>query len=596
MNLLALPVLWAGVAAASAVALVVALYLLKPPPRRLLIPSSLIWERVLRESHRSSDWLRWLLSVLLAALIAVAIVIALTRPQLGDAVEGASRLILVLDNSPTMAALTTDGASRWEHALARARTQLQSRGADTQVLLADTMRRIATPGYEGRDAALERLATLRVAHGETPRIALRGDPAIEMLVISDGVQLAGVPAQARIESVFDPVENAGITGFEVSALPADPGRYQAFVEISNASSADKRIELTIAGVGGRRVDKTVAVAGRSSRAEIVDISALEAGPIRASIVMPGDGLAVDDSAFALLPMKRLVRVTLVTGGNAYLEKSLRAQPRVRLTVSPPGRYADSREVDAWVFDRYAPRNPPAAPALLFGPGAASWLPARDGEIVNVAAGSWAEAHPLLASISLHDLYVDRALPMRASAQPGAAEAVLVRAENRAPLVLAHEGAQRWIAFGFGLEDSNFGLHAGFPIFLNNALNWMVGEQAAFAARLGMVEVPLAGARVLAADGVELPVQPVPDGSLLELDAPGFYTAVTGSQRLRIAANLLDRNVTDLNRSSLPIARPGAGAPDDAGPALPFEPWVALLLAAALLLGFEWWSWNRRVTL
>ena len=513
MNVLALPALWAGLAAACGIAMVVALYLLKPPPRRLLIPSSLIWERVLRESRRSSDWLRWLLSVLLAALIVVAIVMAVTRPQLGDAVEAASRLILVLDNSPTMAALTTDGASRWDHALAKARSELQARSADTQVLLADTMRRIATPGYEGRDAALERLGTLRVAHGETPRIPLRGGPGIEMLVISDGVQLADVPAHAKVESVFDPVENAGITAFEVLPLPADPGRYQAFVEITNASTADKPIELTIAGVGARRVNRTVAVAGRSSRAETIDISALEAGPVRASVVMPGDGLAADDSAFALLPMKRQVRVTLITSGNAYLEKSLRAQPRVRLTVSPPARYADSREVDAWVFDRFAPRSPPAAPALLFGPGTASWLPARGGEIVNVSAGSWAEAHPLLANISLHDLYVDRALPVRGSAPADAAESVLVRADNRAPLAMVHEGVARWILFGFSLEDSNFGLHAGFPIFLNNALNWMVGEQAAVAAGLGTVEIALAGARVIAGDGTELPVQPVPGGSL-----------------------------------------------------------------------------------
>jgi hypothetical protein len=596
MNALALPTLWAAVAVACAAIAVFVLYLLKPPPRRLLIASSLIWDRVLRESHRSSDWLRWLISVLLAVLITALIVIAITRPQLGDAVDGASRLMLVLDNSPTMAARTTDGATRWEHAVAKARAELQARGADTQVLLADTMRRIATPGYEGRDAALERLATLRVAHGVAPRIPVTADPAIEMLVFSDGVQLAGVPPHARIESVFDPVENAGITAFEVRPLPADPGRYQAFVEVTNASSADKRIELTIAGVGALRVTTTVPVAGRSSRAQTIDISTLEAGPVRASLTMPGDGLAADDTAFALLPMKRMVRVTLVTSGNPYLEKSLRAQPRVRLTVASPGRYADSRDVDAWVFDRFAPRNPPAAPALLFGPGAASWLPARGGEIVNASAASWAETHPLLENISLHDLYVDRVVPMRATEPVGTGDAVLVRARDRASLVMAHEGAARWISFAFSLEESNFGLHAGFPIFLNNALNWMVGEQAAFATGLGVVEVPLSGARVIAGDGTELPVQAVPGASLLELDEPGFLTAVTANRRLRIAANLLDVKVTDLNRSSLPVARPEAGAQTAALPALPFEPWAALLLLAALLLGFEWWSWNRRVTL
>jgi hypothetical protein len=27
-----------------------------------------------------------------------------------------------------------------------------------------------------------------------------------------------------------------------------------------------------------------------------------------------------------------------------------------------------------------------------------------------------------------------------------------------------------------------------------------------------------------------------------------------------------------------------------------DPWLLLLVAAVLLLAFEWWSWNRRVTL
>jgi hypothetical protein len=31
------------------------------------------------------------------------------------------------------------------------------------------------------------------------------------------------------------------------------------------------------------------------------------------------------------------------------------------------------------------------------------------------------------------------------------------------------------------------------------------------------------------------------------------------------------------------------------PRFPFDPWAALLLASALLLAFEWWMWNRRVT-
>ncbi len=95
MNLLSASLSGAAIAALVAALVVTALYLLKPPPRRLLVPSSLIWDRVLRESLRNSDRLRWWLSLLLAAVIAVSMVVAVTRPQLTGAGEAADRLVLV---------------------------------------------------------------------------------------------------------------------------------------------------------------------------------------------------------------------------------------------------------------------------------------------------------------------------------------------------------------------------------------------------------------------------------------------------------------------------------------------------------------------
>ncbi|HEV8693182.1 MAG TPA: hypothetical protein VGQ93_03195, partial [Lysobacter sp.] len=513
MTLLSASPLWAAIAVLAAALVVTALYLLKPPPRRLLVPSSLIWDRVLRESHRNSDRLRWWLSLLLAAVIAVSIVIAVTRPQFTGAGEAADRLVLVLDNSPTLATRTTDGATRWSHALAKARATLAARGPGTQVMLVDTMRRIATPGFEHRDAALERLQQLKVAYGGTPRvpdIAQLGEA--ETVVISDGVQITGVPTSAGLESVFEPVENAGITAFEVRPLPADPRRYQAFVEVSNAGGADRSIEIAIAGVGGRRVASIVNVPAGGARAQLIDVSSLEAGPVRASLTMPGDGLDVDDVAYVLLPMRRVVRVGLVSNGNPYLEKSLRAQPRVQLTTILPQRFTERREIDVWVFDRFAPRTQPGAPALLFRPNPVSWLPAPGKEIADVTVVTWDGAHPLLENLSLRDLVVERAVATGLATGTSEHDVVLVSARGNKPLVVAHEGAARRVSFAFGLEDSNFALHAEFPLFLGNALDWLVGERGAFAAGLGVVEVPVAKARVVAPDGTELPAQAIPGGT------------------------------------------------------------------------------------
>ena len=581
----------------AAVGVVAMLYWIKPPPRTVVVPSSLVWDRVLRESHPRPDRLRWWLSLLLAALIAAFVVGAIVPPSPSGTGASASRLIVVLDDSPTMATRTTDGATRWDHALAKARALMQARGAGTRIWLADTMRRIAVPAFENRDDALAQLARLHVSYNVEPMVPLpEQHDGIETVVITDGVSIGTVPAHARLESVFESVENAGITAFEVRALPADPRRYLAYVELVNASGVEKRIELAIVGVGGKRASRVVPVAAGGMRNEMIDISDFDGGPVRAAIAMPGDGLAMDDVAYSILPARRLTRVALVTSGSPFLEKSLQAQPRVKITVVPPARYVDDQGYDAVVFDRFAPKARPHVPALLFRPSRADWLPPPQKQIANVSATAWNAAHPLLENISLFDLSVDRATVVNLKGRAKETESVLASAPGDAPLIIVHEDGMRWISFSFGLEESNFPLHAGFPVFLSNAINWMLGEQAVIFRGLGLIEIPVSGARVLAADGTELASQSIPGGSLFEASAPGLFTAVSAHQRVLVAANLFDRRITDVNRSALAQDRPGAEAPAVAhSPISIDDASFALLLGAALLVLFEWWSWNRRIT-
>ena len=574
---------------ALAAMVVLLLYWLKPPPRRLAVSSMLIWDRVLRKSHVGSDRLRWWISLLLSALIAAAIAAALAYwPTALSGAVGAQRLILILDNSATMATRRTDGATRWDHALTRAVALLRERPAATEVMIADSMRRIAIPAFEERDAALARMQSLATSFGDRPRVpALSSIADTETIIFTDGVRLTGVPQSAKVESVFEAVENSGIVAFEVRAVPGDPRRQLAYVEIANAGGTAKTIEVILTGLGGRQVEKSLEIpAGRNGHIQI-DVSGFEAGPLKASLRVPGDALAVDDVAYAVLQAPRVVRVGLV-GANAYLEKSLRARHRVRLHVFLPEAYAERDDIDVWIFDRFAPSRRPRAPALLFRPGNAAWLPPAGAEIAAPVPESWEAAHPLLANLVLRDLVVDRAVVS------GATEASLIRARRGMPLVIAQDSVPREIWFAFGLEDSNFALHAGFPVFVDNALNWLTGENATLAARLGRAAVPFADARVHAADGGMLATLAVPEGTAFELESPGLYSAASGERRVLIIASLLDGDITDVNRTSL--ATESAMAPGKPSSAWgETDPWIFLLWAAAIALIFEWWSWNRRLT-
>jgi hypothetical protein len=267
---------------------------------------------------------------------------------------------------------------------------------------------------------------------------------------------------------------------------------------------------------------------------------------------------------------------------------------VQVTVLSPSRYVDDRGYDALVFDRFAPQVRPHVPALLFHPPRTEWLPAPQKEITDVTAVSWNAAHPLLENISLLDLSVDRASIVDLKNRKES-ESVLASARGGVPLIVVHEDGPRWIAFSFALEESNFALHAGYPVFLNNALNWMLGEQTVIFRGLGLIEVPISGARVVGADGKEVAAQSIAGGSVFETDAPGLFTAVSAHQRVRVAANLFDRRVTEVNKSALAQNKPDAEESTLAHRSIPIDTSFAVLLASALSLLFEWWSWNRRVT-
>lgn len=590
----ALAVLGVSVAAA---AVTLILYLLRPPARRLVVPSVLIWERVLRGSKRQADRLRWWLSLLLAGTIASLIAIAVFGPQIGGAAKGEGRTVLVLDNSPTMAARTTDGRTRLEQARAEGRRLIQALPAGAQVMVADTQRQIVTPTFELRDLALKTLDALQAGHqvqASIPDVAVIAR-AGKRYAISDGVLLREVPADFVAVSVFEAVENVGISAFDIEMVPGSPQRYQAFLELANAGGSDKPVELEITGSGAQRISRQLLLPANSATAQVVDISAFDGGPVRAALVAPGDALPADDVAYGFLPLRRLIRVTLVTPGSEFLAKSLAAQPRVRLTVVPPPRYADRGDADLYVFDRFAPRQAPRAPAILFGPGNAGWLPVVAAATAEPEVAVSELRHPVLQNISLRDLYIEKGRTARRGVEKS--NAVLLRSRGGGALVLAHDGARRWLWLGFDLEHSNFALHAAFPAFLNNAIQWLAGETTIVRRQPGAVSIELDKARVVAMDGSEPSLTSFGGALRFVADQPGIYTAVSADSRVRMLVSVLDRTVTEVNNSSLPPIDLATRTPnEDHAMRLPLDGWMLLLLCAAALLIFEWATYNRRMTL
>lgn len=597
MNFVTLSAALAAVLAAVTALVVVGLYLLRPPPQRLRVASTLLWERVVASRRRVSQRWRWWLSLLLALLIALALVIAVAGPE-ADAPAGERReLVLVIDNSPTMGAWRSDGRTRLDHALDAARAEIAAAPPGTRFHVADTMRTASSAGVVDAPAAQSTLDRIGAGQGGQPAF-----PDLSLLPISkvgrevvfftDGVNPMALPAGLRRVSAFEAGPNLGITAFSVRALATDATRHEAFVEIANAGRAAVEAVVSISGPGRATQRRSVKVPGRGFASVTLSVSDFGGGALRAALESADDRLELDDVAYAFLPLNRVLRVGLVTPGNAALERALRLDPRVRLTVMSPSRYGRGGSFDAWVFDRFTPPAAPLAPVLAFRPGDAGWITPASRPLATPAVASWLPDQPVLDNVSLADVQLDRAAALRVGDRP---VQVLARSAEGQALVTASARAPRWVATGFAVEDSNFAAQASFPVFLANAMQWLTEDNPVRAEGVGLVRAPLAAARASGMSAGPLATRPVPGATLLSVPAPDFVTLEAPGERLRMLVNVLDPAVTDINASDLPPGADGTAPPAAARQSGGLPAWWWIALAALLLLLAEWLAFHRRWT-
>ena len=114
-------------------------------------------------------------------------------------------------------------------------------------------------------------------------------------------------------------------------MPANPLSYEAYLEITNYSPQTKAVTLEIGGRERAKLLRSIELdEGQISR-QAFELSAFEGGEIQARILVEGDSLTIDNTAFAYLPSRRRLRVALVTNGNHHLETLLNLDPR-RLSI------------------------------------------------------------------------------------------------------------------------------------------------------------------------------------------------------------------------------------------------------------------------
>jgi len=566
---------------------ILVIFFLRIQHRRALVSSSILWERVLERKKRRSliEWLRRLISLLIALAIGLSLALAFGEAELGRAGREPRDVRLVVDNRPTMAALMSDGRSRLDHAMDRASELLAGGSSADRFTVYDAAGVVVAAATRDRAAVREALADLRPT-SRSLALPLAEDGA-ETWLLPDRVGAAEVPADVRVVGVYEPVINAGVTAFEIRPQPTDRYRYEAFLEVGNFSVDARSVTITLRDGAGVQFRRVVELEPGGLYRNTFDLGPLDGGELRAEVAVDGDGYALDDSAHVWLPRTAPVRLAYVSAAGG-LEALLRSVPHLELTVMDPSAYvapADEDTYDAYLFEGWAPAVPPARPVVLLGPPAVDWLPAHRGVAEEVGRFAFDTAAPLLRHVDLHDIAIARA----SIVEP--LDAVILAGDSELPLILSGLRPTRWLMFNFAIADTDLEQAVGFPILVSNLVEWLRGDAPARRVNLGTVAIDLPGARVRdLTTGEPVEARTVGGRTVFRADAPALYLATDGSRRVHYAARLDGSERSMVNASIFESPETQLESPAAAR-----SLWPILLGVAAVLLLAEGLTYHRRIT-
>ena len=453
------------------------LYWLKPPPMQIIVPSALLWKKLVERQKKSRERLRWLISLLLALVIAIALGAGIAGLVPGGGNTAVDSLAIIVDNSASMAARSSGGSTRFDDAIAAAR-RLVSTGPDN-LLVVDTAGQLGDYRTDNRRQALLRLEQLTLSERHTADLPdLELEPGTRVVVITDGVSLQSPPEGIDVVSVFEPATNVGIATFEAATADA-ADQTEALIEIVNASLTPVQSTLVVeSDAGATLIRRALDLEPRERWRAVVNLRDVDSGTVTARVTTSGDSLADDDERSVTVFPRRPVTAALVTAGAPALELALRQLPLLQLVVAAPGE--DLPATDLLLYDRWAPDEAPATPHLLIDPPERSWLAGtyRQGRPrTHTLTGT---THPVLRSADLQTLQVRR-VSIPVLDDPTSSPWQVELAADAAPLLMSRTsdqaGAPPALWLTFALDDSTLVTDVAFPIFLRDVIDWLAGRSS-----------------------------------------------------------------------------------------------------------------------
>ncbi|MDX1687896.1 MAG: VWA domain-containing protein [Candidatus Promineifilaceae bacterium] len=595
---------------------IIVMYMLRLRRREVLVSSTLLWQKLLRDREANAPWqrLRRNLLLILQLLILAALVLALARPFIPVPSVAGGSVVVLLDGSASMLATDVE-PTRFDAARAEVGRWVDDLGGNdrmTLILVGQTPAVLASATNDGRQlhAALEAAEPDPAPAGWPAALALASGAAqgfrdARIVVVSDGGlpdDLPPLPAEAVYVPIGNAGENLALTALATRSAGDGP---RLFLSVANTGAGEQEALVSVELDGTLYDSRRVAVPAGGDRNLTWDLPQETATVSARLSQQTADYFPLDDRAWAVHEGGVRNRALLVTPGNIFLEQAYSVLPGVETFKAPPetdllaGEEAES--FDLFIFDSAPlPETLPAGDMLIINPPASPASPELPftvtGAFSNTTVTRLADS-PLLQFVDWSGIDVRQA---QAVSAPWAQ--TLVAAEGGPLLLAGEQSGYRIVILPFDLHDSDLPLQIAFPVLVANITSWLSPGRAFDAP--GSLQpgepVQIAPGASTTAVLVEKPdgatwTEPVGEGSLLfaETGQLGLYRVAlrdaSGEQMAgTFAVNLFSSLESEIRPApAIRLGQTAVEAPDEADVGQR-ELWPWLVAAAFVILAVEWW--------
>jgi Ca-activated chloride channel homolog len=435
------------------------LYLLKRRRRDVVVPSTMLWKQALEDIRADTPFqkLKSSLLLLLQLLVLVLITAILSGPHLVSSASISRQRIMVLDCSASMKTADID-PSRFvvaQQKLLRALDEVP--GSDSVMLLAfSSETSIVQQSTNDMTQVRSKVNSLEAEDvpGDWSQLTkileplLRNSPPPLVMIASD---FANVPSNLLNPIAFDPIivgnsaDNIGIIRVAAKPLPGSDKIQVLLYQIKNFSMKTTISTLTLFANDSVMDSFDVKLGAGETLERTTEITVDRAIKIRIE-KKPNDIFSLDDDYVLIVDPVQPSSVKLQYE-NPFLRKALAVLPAIKISdegslpIMKIKTIAEAEQSGIYFLSSTSPG-------------------------INVPV-HWNDGHPVLRFVDVGAWQIQNAA---AVTPPVAAESLVEISSGT--IAYATEDHGRKIVLTFALEDSNLPLLAGFPVFLQNAIQWI----------------------------------------------------------------------------------------------------------------------------